>query len=105
MNTMSFYRQHRGEQLVYSREKLLVLQTMGRAGIVHPIPEELRKRRRGRRAGAKLEARLAAKRWKYKHSVPLFIVGNVNCLSNKTDELAALVRTDKTFRESSLLCL
>ncbi|KAK0148979.1 hypothetical protein N1851_010586 [Merluccius polli] len=30
---------------------------------------------------------------------------NVNCLTNKTDELAALVRTDKTFRECSLLCL
>ncbi|KAF0032210.1 hypothetical protein F2P81_014500 [Scophthalmus maximus] len=32
-------------------------------------------------------------------------MGNVNCLTNKTDELAALVRTDRTFRECSLLCL
>ena len=102
---MSSYRHYSGRQLVYSREKLLALQTMGRAGIVHPIPEELRRRRRGRRAGAKVKARLAAKRWKYKPPVPSFIMGNVNCLTIKTDELAALVRTDRTFRESSLLCL
>ena len=32
-------------------------------------------------------------------------MGNVNCLTNKTDELAALVRNDRTYRECSLLCL
>ena len=104
MDTMSSYRHYSGGQLFYSREKLLARQTMGRAGIVHPIPEELR-RRRGRRAGAKVKARLVAKQSKYKPSVPSVIMGNVNCLTNKTDELAALVRTDRTFRESSLLCL
>jgi len=78
---------------------------MGRASIVHSISEELRRRRRGRRARAKVKARLAAKWWKYKPSVPLFIMGNVTSLTNKTDDLAALVRTDRTFRESSLLCL
>ena len=51
------------------------------------------------------KCRLAAKRWKYKPSVPSVIMGNVNCLTNKTVELAALVRTDRTFRERSLLCL
>ncbi|KAK0139075.1 hypothetical protein N1851_024349 [Merluccius polli] len=78
---------------------------MGRAGIFHPIPEELKRRHRGCRAGAKVKARLAAKRWKYKPSVPLIVMGNVNCLTNKKDELAALVRMDKTFRVCSLLCL
>jgi len=77
MDTMYFYRQQNGEQLVYSREKLLALQTMGRAGIVHPIPEELRRRRRGRRTGAKVKARLAAKWWKFKPSVPLFVMETV----------------------------
>ena len=105
MDTQTFHRQHSGGHLVYSREKLLSLQTMGHAGIFHLIPEELKRRRQGCRAGAKVKARLAAKRWKYKPSVPSIVMGNVNCLTNKTDELAALVRTDKTFRECSLLCL
>ena len=63
---------------------------------IHSIPEELRRRRQGRRAGAKVKARLAAKRWKYKPLVPSIIMGNVNCLTNKTEELAALVKTDRT---------
>ncbi|CAM4645751.1 unnamed protein product [Leuciscus chuanchicus] len=78
---------------------------MGRAGIFHHIPEELRKKHRGCRAGVKVKARLATKRWKYKPSVPSIVMGNVNCLTNKTDELATLVRTDRMFRECSLLCL
>jgi len=66
---MSSYQHYSGEQLVYSREKLLALQTMGRAGMVHPIPEELRRRRRGSRAGEKVKARIAAKWSKYKPSL------------------------------------
>ena len=105
MDTLTCHGQQSDGHLVYSREKLLSLQTMGRNGFFHPIPAELRRRRRGCRAGDKVKARLAAKRWKYKPSVPSIVMGNVNCLTNKTDELAALVRTDKTFRECSLLCL
>ena len=105
MATTTFYGQHSGGHLAYSREKLLSLQTMGRASIFHYIPEELRRRHRGGKAGVKVKATLTAKRWKYKPSVLSILMGNVNCLTNKTDELAALVRTDRTLRECSLLCL
>ena len=77
---------------------------MGRAGIFHHIPVELRRRHRGGRAGAKMKARLMAKWWKYKPSVLWILMGNVNCLTNKKDKLAALVRTDRMLRECSLLC-
>ena len=103
--TTTFYGKHSSGHLAYSREKLLSLQTMGRAGIFHHVPEELRRRHRGGRARAKVKAGLTAKRWKYKPSVPSILMRNVNCLTNKIDELAALVRTDRTSRECSLLCL
>ena len=92
--------------LAYSREMLLSLQTMGRASIFHHIPEELRWRQRGGRAGAKVKVRLMATRWKYKPSVLSILMGNVNSLTKEMGELAALVRTDRTFSsECSLLCL
>ncbi|KAI4892824.1 hypothetical protein NFI96_004611 [Prochilodus magdalenae] len=90
---------------VYSREELLALRTMGRAGKTHPIPEELRRSYRGCRAGAKLKAKRMEKRWRYKPSIPSVVMGNVNSLANKTDELAALVRNQRLYRECSLLCL
>ena len=50
------------ENFVYSREKLTQKRTLGRAGIIQTIPEEIKKKRhRGCRAGAKVKARLAAK--------------------------------------------
>ncbi|KAI4890783.1 hypothetical protein NFI96_007798 [Prochilodus magdalenae] len=45
------------------------------------------------------------KRWRYKPSIPSVVMGNVNSLANKTDELAALVRNQRLYRECSLLCL
>ncbi len=93
MDIVSFYRQHSGGKLVYSREKLLALRTKGQASMFHPIPEY-----RGHRARAKVKARLTAKRWKHKPTVPSITMGNADCLINKTDELAALVRNARTYR-------
>ncbi|KAI4880858.1 hypothetical protein NFI96_024792 [Prochilodus magdalenae] len=92
------------EYSVYSREQLLALRPMGRRIIVQTIPAELKRKYRGCRAGAKLKARKTEKRWRYKPSVPSVVMGNVNSLTNKTDELACLVKNQRLYRECSLFC-
>ncbi|KAI4902351.1 hypothetical protein NFI96_003954 [Prochilodus magdalenae] len=92
------------EYRVYSREQLLALRPMGRVGVVQTIPAELRRKYRGCRAGAKLKAKKTEKRWRYKPSVPSVVMGNVNSLTNKTDELACLVKNQRLYRECSLFC-
>ncbi|KAI3353668.1 hypothetical protein L3Q82_004913 [Scortum barcoo] len=79
------------------------LRTKGRAGIRHhpPHPGGLRRRPRGCKAGAKLKAELAENRRRYKPSIPSVIMGNVNSLPNKIDELSAL-NNQRIYRESSL---
>lgn len=60
----------------------------------HPIPAELRRKYRGCRAGAKVKTGIMnAKRHRYKPSVPSVLMGNVNALQNKVDELAGLMKT------------
>ncbi|KAI3361300.1 hypothetical protein L3Q82_013466 [Scortum barcoo] len=51
--------------------------------------------------GAKLKAELAENRRRYKPSIPSIIMGNVNSLPNKIDELSAL-NNQRIYRESSL---
>ena len=92
------------EYRVYSREQLLALRPMGRGGVVQTIPAELRRKYRGCRAGAKLKAKKTEKRWRYKPSVRSVVMGNVNSLTNKTDELACLVKNQRLYRECSLFC-
>ncbi|KAK1882818.1 Protein-lysine N-methyltransferase EFM5 [Dissostichus eleginoides] len=41
---------------------------------------------------------------RFKPYLPSVIMGNVRSLTNKTDELAALVKTQREYQESSLLC-
>ncbi|KAI3367896.1 hypothetical protein L3Q82_026726, partial [Scortum barcoo] len=86
--------------LIHGRNSL-ALRTKGRAGMRHPIPAELRRRPRGCKAGAKLKAELAENRRRYKPSIPSVIMGNVNSLPNKIDELSAL-NNQRIYRESSL---
>ncbi|XP_062272351.1 uncharacterized protein LOC133978042 [Scomber scombrus] len=92
---------------IYSRNQLLAVRTKGTTdnAYVNSIPKELRRPYRGCRAGAKVKARVLAKRWKYKPSIPLCVIGNVNSLTNKTDELESLVRNVKLYRECSLMVL
>ncbi|KAK0132030.1 hypothetical protein N1851_033180 [Merluccius polli] len=62
--------------------------------------DELKRRWRGCRAGVK---RSSEKR-KFKPYIPAVITGNVRSLANKVDELEALTRTQREYRESSILC-
>ncbi|XP_078811874.1 uncharacterized protein LOC144996348 [Oryzias latipes] len=82
----------------YSRDILLQLRHTSN-GCKHPIPPEIKKPFRGCRAGAKLKAR----RWRNKPFVPSIIMGNVNSLQNKCEELVALIRTDEAYRVSLYL--
>lgn len=93
-----------GGHLVYSREELLDLKTMARAGVWHHIPAKLRRSYRGCKAGTKLKAKLADKRRCFKLPIPTIIMGNVNSLTNKLDELHAL-NNQRIYRESLTLTI
>ena len=41
---------------------------------------------------------------KYKPVLPSVITGNVRSIANKVDELAALVKYDRLYRQCSLIC-
>lgn len=96
-----------GNILVYSRGDLLALRKTGLAGSRHVIPGELRRMYRGCRAGAKVKTGLTNnKRRRYKPPIPSVLMGNVNALtSNKMDELRGLIKTQRIYRESSLIIL
>ena len=90
----------RNPALVYTREQLLALsQARLHPGARPEIPAELRRRRRGCTAGVRRRER----RRRYKPCLPSVITGNVRSLLNKTDELAALTRLQREYRECSLL--
>lgn len=91
---------------MYTREVLVSLRGTAKHGIAHFIPTELRELRetyRGRRAGVKLKAK-TRRRWRYKPFSPSIIMGNVNSLLNKCDELEALVKNQPAYRQCSLMC-
>ncbi|KAI4899536.1 hypothetical protein NFI96_002056 [Prochilodus magdalenae] len=64
------------------------------------IPAELRRPYRGCRAGNKRRER----KRRYKPRLPSIIMGNMRSLANKTDKLSALIRTQREYRECSILC-
>nr|XP_054604483.1 uncharacterized protein LOC107395178 [Nothobranchius furzeri]XP_054604484.1 uncharacterized protein LOC107395178 [Nothobranchius furzeri]XP_054604485.1 uncharacterized protein LOC107395178 [Nothobranchius furzeri] len=90
-----------GNKLVYNREQLI---NIGKAEIISQlkpqIPNELKCRKRGCRAGAKQRQR----KRKFKPSLPSIIMGNVRSLANKMDELQALSRTQLEYRQCSVMC-
>lgn len=63
------------------------------------VPPELKRKRRGRRAGGER----CARRRRYRPILPSIIMGNVRSLTHKMDELAVLTRHQPEYRESSLL--
>ncbi|TWW54569.1 RNA-directed DNA polymerase from mobile element jockey [Takifugu flavidus] len=86
--------------LVYSRDQLFALRSSAPLPKERPdVPPELRRRKRGCRAGVERRAR----RRRYRPVLPSIIMGNVRSLPNKMDELAALTRHQREYRESSLL--
>ncbi|TWW68206.1 hypothetical protein D4764_19G0000040 [Takifugu flavidus] len=86
--------------LVYSRDQLFALRSSAALPKERPdVPPELRRRKRGCRTGVERRGR----RRRYRPVLPSIIMGNVRSLPNKMDELAALTRHQREYRESSLL--
>ncbi|XP_078810597.1 uncharacterized protein LOC144994953 [Oryzias latipes] len=86
--------------IVYTRDQLLALREPSLFhGARHEIPKEIRRRRRGRRAGTHVKMN----RRRFKPVVPAVIMGNVRSLANKTEELTTLMNTQTEYRECSLL--
>jgi len=69
----------------------------GGAGERPDIPRELRRRYRGCRAGGR-------RRRRYRPYLPSIVMGNVQSLVNKMDELTSLTRSESVFWEGSVLC-
>lgn len=69
-----------------------------------PILVELRRRPRGCKALPKLKAELTKKQRRYKPSISSVIMGNVNLLTKKIDEMSAL-NNQRIYHESSLFIL
>ena len=44
------------------------------------------------------------KKRRHRLAVPAIVMGNVRSLENKTDELASLIKTQREYRECSVLC-
>ncbi|CAL9697560.1 unnamed protein product [Knipowitschia caucasica] len=90
-----------GSPIVYTREELLAV----RSSVVmprdrHEIPAELlQKSTRGCRAGRK---RREKRRGRYRPTLPSVTTGNTRSLCNKADELSALTRFQREYRDSSL---
>ncbi|KAJ8010039.1 hypothetical protein DPEC_G00070840 [Dallia pectoralis] len=84
---------------VYNRDQLIQLRDSA-SPAPRDIPAEIRKRRRGSRAGLKVKLR----KRRFKPTLPSIVMGNVRSLENKMDELTALVRTQSGYRESSFMC-
>ncbi|KAK0141969.1 hypothetical protein N1851_020343 [Merluccius polli] len=69
--------------------------------VTHSIPADLRRKPRGSKAGVKVKSWRADQRRRFKPSIPSVMMGNVNALANKMDELSALINR-RIYRESSL---
>ena len=90
-----------GTRIVYARNQLLALwSSAGSPRDTHVIPPELFcKTSRGCRAGKKLQE----KRRRFRPAVPSVTMGNLRSICNKADELSALTRHQREYRDSCLL--
>ena len=87
--------------IVYSRDQLLALSSTTVQSHERPdVPCELRRRRHGCRSGAVHRRR----RTRYRPILSV-IMGNVRSLPNKMDELTALTRHQRDYRECSIMVL
>ncbi len=64
------------------------------------LPKELKARKRGRRGGVRVRNRKRG----FKPFLPSAIIGNVQSIQNKLDELHASIHHEQTFRTCSMLC-
>ena len=82
--------------IVYSRDQLLALQNSRVFPAERPeIPKELRRQRRGCRAGAKHGETVR----RYKPSLPFILMGNVRILPNKMEQLRALAKLQWEYKQ------
>ena len=87
--------------IVYIRDQLMALwYPTHLAGERATIPEELKRRQQGCRAGLKQRI----KKRRYTPYIPAVITGNMRSLANKVDKLEALARTQREHREPSIMC-
>ena len=99
-------------RITYSRDVLLDLGSRTKAAKIRLasdlwcsiVDNELRRPARGKR-GCGLRKRRREQRERYKPILPKIVMGNVNSLLNKTDELAALVKYDRIYKETSAIIL
>ncbi|XP_061132343.1 uncharacterized protein LOC133152617 [Syngnathus typhle] len=87
--------------VVYTRDQLLAWRyTTLPCGLRTEIPKEIRPQRKGCRAGVKCRQR----KRRYKLCLPSVIMGNMRSLQSKMEVLTALTRTQREYRECSLMC-
>ncbi|KAL0149701.1 hypothetical protein M9458_054984, partial [Cirrhinus mrigala] len=82
---------------VFDYSDVLLNTVVGRAAA---LIKRFRKRRRGKRAGAFVKLRQRG----FRTALPSIHLANLRSLSNKTDELLLLSRTNKDFSNSAALC-
>ena len=85
-----------GQRTVYLFEALLAFRDRV-AAPPKDLPAEIRRHRRGSRAGVIVRGRREKERRRFKPVLPSVIMGNVRSLANKTDELAALVKDQQEY--------
>ena len=99
------------QRILYSRDQLIGLKPANMAVRSPDIPEEIwRKTHRGCRG--KNNQRKRKSKWRqrrleerrYKPCLPLVVMGNVRSLANKMEELTELARSQREYRECSLMC-
>ena len=89
----------------YSRDALLQLRggvsALPRLALdLSPVTKTFKKRKRGCRSGVRIRNR----RRQFKPVFPSVIMGNVRSLESKVNFLSANLKSDRLFRQSSLLC-
>ena len=99
-NSFSYGSPFNHGSIVYTWDQLLALRHTPSLGTVRSEAKELRSRRRGCRSGVKCKER----KRRYKPCLPSVIMGNVRSLPNKMEELTALTRLRREYRECSLIC-
>eukprot|EP00745_Piridium_sociabile_P022796 TRINITY_DN35541_c0_g1_i7.p1 TRINITY_DN35541_c0_g1~~TRINITY_DN35541_c0_g1_i7.p1 ORF type:complete len:265 (+),score=37.09 TRINITY_DN35541_c0_g1_i7:293-1087(+) len=89
----------------YSRDFLLSCRTQeGTLDLSHldrKIIVDVRRRKRGKRGGIRIKAR----RRRYRLALPSMVMGNVQSVRNKVDELTACCKFMHEYREANLICL
>ncbi|XP_077471012.1 endothelin receptor Ba isoform X3 [Stigmatopora argus] len=83
--------------LFYINDQLLALRN---TWMPLDLPAELKRKRRGCRAGQKCQERKRC----FRPSIPSIIIGNIRSLPNKMEELKALTKIQRQYRKICIMC-